>query len=189
VTVTRGGQVRYTLSGRVGDVPSVGVSTELTTPAGTTELNPANNQATDTRNVVKVNDLTTLVFRTAPTTIEANPFEYTVRVANSGPSDVLGARVTAPLPAGTSGMLWTCSVLGVATCPDTGTGPIDADVNLASGAVAEFRVSVLAGTPATVQLSGAVQAPSGTTDPQTGNNAATDTVTIIANRLFGDGFE
>ncbi len=189
VSITRGGQVRYTISGRVADVPGISLDATLTTPAGTTELNPANNQASDTRNVVKVNDLTALVFPTAPTTIEGNPFEYTLRIANSGPSDVLNARVTAPVPTGTSAMLWTCSVLGVATCPDTGSGAIDANVNLASGAVAEFRISVLAGTPATVDLSGEVQAPSGTTDPQAGNNAGASSVTIIANRLFGDGFE
>lgn len=189
VSVTRGGEVRYTVSGRVTDVPGISVEATLTTPSGTTELDPANNQASDTRNVIKVNDLTALVFPAAPTVIEANPFEYTLRIANSGPSDVAGARVTAPVPVGTSAMLWTCSVLGVATCPDAGTGAIDANVNLNSGAVAEFRISVLAGPPALVDLPGAVQAPVGSTDPQPGNNAATNAVTIIANRVFGDGFE
>src|SRR5207344_1218970 len=66
---------------------------------------------------------------------------YTIVVTNNGPSFVTGASVTDTLPATITSATWTVIYTGTApTGPATGTGNINASVNLAAGGTATFTV-------------------------------------------------
>lgn len=105
---------------------------------------------------------------------------YTITVANAGPTAVTGATVIDSLPAVLSNASWTCAPL--ASCAAaSGTGSINSTVSLASGGSATFTVSATLDAAATGMLvnTATVSAPPDVGDPNTANNSATDTDTII----------
>jgi uncharacterized repeat protein (TIGR01451 family) len=116
------------------------------------------------------------------------PSTYVLLVSNAGPEDVLGARVTDILPPQLSNASWTCTSTGGAVCPATGTGTVDALVNMPSGSSVTFLLTVTAqANPEQVVTNRAtVTPPVNAPDPVLGNNESSDTDPI---GLFGDGLE
>ena len=106
---------------------------------------------------------------------------YTITVANAGPSAVTGAPVTDTFPAALTGVTWTCAPTGwrqlrgaererapsrpPSTCPPARRrrSPPRASAPGATGALANTAT---------------VTPPPGTTDPNPGDDTATDTTTI-----------
>ncbi|MEZ5467553.1 MAG: FG-GAP-like repeat-containing protein [Lysobacterales bacterium] len=116
------------------------------------------------------------------------PSTYVLLVSNAGPDNVQGARVTDILPPQLSNASWTCTGTGGAVCPASGTGTVDALVNLPSGSSLTFLLTVTAqASPEQIVTNRAtVTPPSNSTDPVLGNNESSDTDPI---GLFGDGLE
>src|SRR5205814_2084259 len=101
-------------------------------------------------------------------------------VTNNGPSFVTGATVTDALPAAITSATWTTVYAGTgSTGPASGSGSINATVNLAVGGTATFTLVAAIRSTATGNLANTASAavPAGITDPNGANNSATDTDT------------
>ena len=111
--------------------------------------------------------------------VPGSAFAYTIVVSNNGPSDATGSRVQDTLPPELSGFAWTCTPNGSgASCGTaSGTGDIDALVDLPSGTSATFSVNgtIPSGTTGALANTATVSPPSGTTDPVPGDNSDSDT--------------
>lgn len=116
------------------------------------------------------------------TATPGSPITYTITASNAGPSPATGATVADALPAVLTGATWTCVGAGGGTCTANGSGNINDSVNLPVGASVTYTLTATldpaaTGTlsnTATVSLSGG-----GVSDPNPGNNSATDTDAII----------
>ena len=104
---------------------------------------------------------------------------YIVSAGNKGPTAVTGATVIDTLPAGLSGATWTATYSGGSTGPTSGTGSINATVDLAVLGSAVFRITATtdANFPLnqTLTNTATVTGPAGIPDPNPDNN----TVTVI----------
>ncbi|AKS41519.1 DUF11 domain-containing protein [Wenzhouxiangella marina] len=118
------------------------------------------------------------------------PVVYTITVANAGPQDVVGARVLDVLPATLSSASWSCVADAGASCPVSGSGDIDAFVDLAAGSAAVFTLTAttVADPDAVVINTVELIEPNDVIDPDSSNNSATDT-TILDPVIFQDRFE
>ena len=106
---------------------------------------------------------------------------YTIQVTNNGPQNVSGATVTDSFSSKLSGISWTCSGAGGATCTASGSGNINDTVNLPVGSNVTYTASATVRASATGTLSNTASAalPSGMSDPNTGNNSNSDSDSII----------
>jgi uncharacterized repeat protein (TIGR01451 family) len=149
-------------------------------PEGTTDPSPNNNSATDTDTPAPVADLSVTKTDGSGTYTPGDSTTYTIIVTNNGPSFVTGATVTDALPVPITSPTWTASYTGAGSNgPTTGSGDINASVNLASGGTATFIVTAVIDSTATGNLVNTASAadPAGTTDPRPNNNSATDSDT------------
>ncbi|RYX82168.1 DUF11 domain-containing protein [bacterium] len=107
--------------------------------------------------------------------------EYTITVSNAGPAAVVGAIVKDTLGSDFSGVSFTGAGTGGGTGAASGTGSINDTVNLPVGATFTYTVKATVATTAGSSLvnTATVTAPTGTTDPTSGNNSATDTDTVV----------
>jgi uncharacterized repeat protein (TIGR01451 family) len=157
---------------------SVANTATVTAPAGVTDA-AGNNTSTDTDTISLTSDLD--VLKTGPASAyKLDPISYTIVVTNGGPSDVIGASITDTIPAGLTGVSWTCTATGTGSCgAASGTGNISTTVNLPSGQKATFIVSatVSASAPSSMTNTATASAPIGTTDPG-GNNSSSVTTTV-----------
>lgn len=105
---------------------------------------------------------------------------YTITASNAGPDAVTGATVADTFPADCTAVNWTCAGAGGGTCTAAGTGNINDTVNLPSGASVTYSAAcTISGTAASPLVNTAtVAAPAGVTDPNPGNNSATDSNTV-----------
>jgi uncharacterized repeat protein (TIGR01451 family) len=151
--------------------------------AGVSDSPTGNNTATDTDTITLSSDL--VVGKTGPASaFKLNAISYTVVVTNNGPSDVTGASVTDTMPAGLSGVTWTCTATGAGSCgAASGSGNISTTVDLPAGQKATFTVSatVSASAPGSITNTATASAPAGTTDP--GGNNSSSVTTTVNNRL------
>jgi uncharacterized repeat protein (TIGR01451 family) len=101
---------------------------------------------------------------------------YTAAFTNNGPSPVVGATVTVTPPSGVSGVTWSCSPAGGATCTPSGPGGVVDTVNLPVSAAVIYQLSVElpADYAGSCQVTGAVDAPTGIRDTDPSNDVATD---------------
>lgn len=108
---------------------------------------------------------------------------YTIVVSNAGPQAVSGATVTDTLPASLSSASWTCAP--AASCgAASGSGNLNATVNLGVGGSATFTVSGVLASSArgTLVNTASVAVPSGYLDPNGANNSASDSDSIVVPR-------
>jgi len=122
---------------------------------------------------------------------------YTIAVSNAGPSEVTGAVVADIPPSGLSFTGWTCavttpgsggSVTTACGAASGGAGNLNTTANLKVGATVTYTVNAAVSGSATGNLvnTATVTAPGGTSEPNTGNNSATDpdTVTPVADLVI-----
>ncbi len=125
--------------------------------------------------------------------VAGQPFTYTIVVSHlSGPPDGANTRVQSTLPAALSAFAWTCVADAGASCGTaSGTGNIDALVALPLGTKVTYTVTgtVPSGTTGTLTTTATVTAPEGFTDPNTANNAASDSNPPIATYALLDRFQ
>ena len=155
----------------------------IANPAGVTDPTPGNNSATDTDTLSASADLSITKTDNSGTYTPGSSSVYTIVATNNGPSDVLGATVSDPLPAGITTATWTCAASSGSSCTASGSGAInDAAVNLKSGGTATYTLSlaVPSNFMASLVNTATVTNPAGVTDPVPTNNTATDTDTLSA---------
>ena len=113
--------------------------------------------------------------------VPGNPITYSITASNAGPNDVSRATVTDTFPAPLSACHWTCSGANGGTCSSTGSGNVtDNTVAMPVGASVTYTATCSSPTSATGTFTNTatIADPSGTSDPNTGNNSATDTNTF-----------
>jgi len=105
---------------------------------------------------------------------------YTIAAANTGPSAAPGVTVTDTFPAVLT-CSWTCSGSGGGTCAASGSGNINALVNLPNGGSVTYTATCSIPKDATGSLvnTASVTAPGGVLDPNPVNDSKTDTDTLV----------
>ncbi|MEP7203436.1 MAG: hypothetical protein ABI894_12550 [Ilumatobacteraceae bacterium] len=103
---------------------------------------------------------------------------YTIVVSNAGPSVVVGAPLTDTVPNSLTGVTWSCPT-GCASAG--GSGNINTTVDLAVGASVTLTVNGTVSNTAEglIVNTATVLTPADVTDPNSANNSATDTDTVI----------
>ena len=149
-------------------------------PAGVTDPDPADNNATDTDSLTPSADLSVTKTDGVTSAVPGTPNTYTIVVSNLGPSAVTGASVSDPLPAGVTAAAWTATASsggGAVTGPASGSGALATTVDLPVGATVTFTFTVLVSPSATGSLinTATVTPPAGVTDTNPANDSATDT--------------
>ena len=117
---------------------------------------------------------------------------YTVTLRNLGPDAAANIRLTDSVPAGLTGVVWSCDASGGVVCPQAnGSGNVDATVaSFPVGGLLNFTFFGNAdGSPAQIANTATITLPADTTieDPALGNNSATDI--NLLDQLFRNGFE
>ncbi len=154
VTIRPGETATFQVTGTVRQdvVPAVGALTNTasaTTDPLITELDPSDNSATDTDDVVGKTDLS--IDKSGVATVVAGTgIGYTIKVVNNGPSMARGVRILDTLPSELTNASWSCVAQGGATCAAVGSGNIDDTIDLPAGASAVYTITatVKADTPA-----------------------------------------
>ena len=145
----------------------------VTPPTTVTDPVPGNDSETDTDTLTPLADLSIAKSDSAASATPGTNTTYTITVANNGPSTVTGAMVRDVLPAGTTFV----SATNGATY-DAGTNTVTFIAgSLAPVGTAGFQLTVAidAGLTGTLSNTASVSLPNGVTDPNGGNNSATDT--------------
>jgi uncharacterized repeat protein (TIGR01451 family) len=148
----------------------------VTPPSGVIDPVPGNNTATDNNGSGPSADLSILKSSTPSQHVAGQALAYTLTVSNLGGSDVAGARVQDSLPAAMSAFTWTCTSNGAGSCVKaSGSGDVDALVNLPSGTFVTFTVSgtVPPGTTGPQVNTATVAPPAGVNDLVVSNNSST----------------
>ena len=182
VDLLAGGTATFSVAATVAPsaVGTLANTATATVPSGVTDPVPGNNASTDTDTLDAVADLSITKDDLSPTATPGASVSYTVVVSNGGPSDVVDAIVVDDLPASLSGVTWTCSTSGGASCPASGSGDINTTVSLTVGATATFTITgtLLASTTVDLANTATVTPPVGVTDPAPANNTASDVDTL-----------
>jgi len=149
----------------------------------TAEANPGQEAASATTTVMAEADISVAMTDTVDPVIAGENLGYTIMVANGGLSDdPATVTVTDTLPAGVSyvsatGAGWTCGeAAGIVTCTRAG---------LAVGPAPDIDVVVLVDPETRGSLSNTVTVSSPTTDPNAGNDSATEGTTVDAEADLG----
>jgi uncharacterized repeat protein (TIGR01451 family) len=183
VNLPSGGSVTYTASCTISAAATGTLSNTatVTAPAGVTDPTPGNNSATDTDTLGASADLSVTKTDGVTTATPGGSVTYTITASNAGPSNAPGATVADTFPASLT-CTWTCTGAGSGTCTASGSGNLNDTVNLPSGGSVTYTASctVSASATGTLANTATVTAPAGVTDPNPGNNSATDTDTLGA---------
>jgi uncharacterized repeat protein (TIGR01451 family) len=182
VNLPAGGNVTYTSSCTISPAATGTLSNTatVTAPAGVIDPTPGNNSATDSDTITKSADLAITKTDGVTTVTPGGSTTYTITASNPGPSNATGATIADTFPASLT-CSTTCVGAGGGTCT---AGPIAGNindtVNLPSGGSVTYTTSCTISGLATGTLSNTatVTAPAGVTDPNPGNNSATDSDTI-----------
>ena len=106
---------------------------------------------------------------------------YTIVATNAGPDPAPGSSITDVLPPALSNATWTCVPTGGASCSASGTGSIDDSVTLPVGGTVIYTLTATVDASAAGTLSNTATASlaAGISDPNPGNNSATDTDALV----------
>jgi uncharacterized repeat protein (TIGR01451 family) len=185
LSLAKGQSITITLTGTI-DPAATGTLTNtanVAPPPGVIDPNPANNNDSDTDTLTPQADLAITKTDGVMSVVPGTSTTYTIVVSNAGPSAVTGASVVDPLPPGVTGGSWAFGGAtggGAVTGPTGGSGALATTVDLPVNAHVTFTFTVQIDPAATGTLANTatVTPPIGVTDPNPGNNDATDTDTL-----------
>ena len=149
-------------------------------PAPTTTTAPPTTTIATTTTPAPSADTSVTITDGQTTTASGNTVIYTIVGKNAGPSAAASSFVSDIMPSGLSGVTWTCTASGGASCPANGNGNINTSVDLPVGGTVTFTVtgtvSISSGNLVnTVTISG----PGGVSEVQPSNNSATDSDQVV----------
>jgi uncharacterized repeat protein (TIGR01451 family) len=179
-----GGSATYTATCDID--PSVnGIldnTVSISPAAGVSDPDSGNNSASDTDTLVAVADLAITKTDGVSSAAPGDTVTYTIVASNAGPSAATGNTVTDTFPAACTAVSWTCVGAGGGSCAASGSGDISDSVDLAVGGNATYTATCDIDPAATGTLDNtATVAPDGSvSDPNNGNNSATDSDTLTA---------
>jgi uncharacterized repeat protein (TIGR01451 family) len=177
LTLAAGQSVTMTVTGTVAPTATGSLLNTATVapPAGVIDPISGNNSTSDTDKLTAQADLSIINSDGATTAAPGSPTTYTVVVSDPGPSTATGATVSDTLPAGVSSDTWT------GPNGTSGTGNLHATVTVPAGGTASYTIHAAVSATATGSLvdTATVTAPAGLTDPNSANNGATDTDTLV----------
>ena len=158
----------------------------VTAPAGVVDVDLANNLATDGTDLEPRADLSITKTDGVTTAVPGNTLDYTLVVANAGPSTVLDATVADPVSALGAGILdctWTCVATGGGSCdPGPTVGDLLDTVDLPPlatlGYTGTCAIASDAG-PLTLDNTATVAVPDGVDDPTASNDSASDATDLV----------
>ena len=149
------------------------ITNSASVTANETDPNTGNNSATQTTTVILVADLSITKTDSADPVAMGGNLTYTVTVTNNGPSTATDVTLTDTLP---GGVTFASAIPSQGTCSGTAT------VTCALGSIssATSTAVTIAVTPTTVgTITNSAGVTANETDPNTGNNSATQTTTVI----------
>jgi uncharacterized repeat protein (TIGR01451 family) len=165
------------------------VNTATVTPgAGTLDLNPANNAATDTDTLQPSADLALTMTDNRSMVGVGRTINYIIAVTNSAGPSTATATVNDVLPPGLYLASWICLPYGGASCSD-GTGTTmntAATLPVGSGVTYVYSTTVFSGDANDLISNTATVTSTGSTDNNPANDSATDVDTLA---IFIDGFQ
>ena len=184
VIMPPGSMIVYTVNATVdaGATGSVSNSASVAAPAGTTELNPANNTATATNTVSAEVDLSVTKTNNVSSVEPGEVVNYQIVVQNAGPANASGTTIADLFPSQLTNLSYTSSgSVGVVGNSATGTGDIDDTVNMPAGSTLSYDVQATVSSTAVGTLSNTatVTPSSEVNDVDPNNNTATDSDSII----------
>ncbi|MHA4947154.1 hypothetical protein ACX27O_07535 [Micromonospora sp. SD19] len=185
ITVLAGGAVTYTISGTVpsGTTGDLTNTATLTPPEGVSDpdCTPSCSSTVVTPATLTV-DLAVVKTANPSPYVPGASFSYAVTVTNGGPSDVVGANLTDPLPAPLAGFTWTCEPSAGSSCTASGTGSINDTITVLAGGTVTYTISgtVPAGTTGDLTNTATVSPPAGASDPECTPNCSSTVVTPAA---------
>ena len=179
VTLPPGATVTYTLTADIaaGASGTLTNTATVSAPVGVFDTNPADNSSTDTDTLTPSVDLSITKTDGVASVVPGTSTTYTITVANSGPSTVVGADVDDVMPAEIATANWLCTGAGGATC---GTASGSGDVSLLGSLPAGGSITIVVVAdvdPAALGFvvnSATVVPPAGVVDTNAANNVATD---------------
>ncbi|HEY2396434.1 MAG TPA: DUF11 domain-containing protein [Rudaea sp.] len=152
----------------------------ITNPAGTSDPNGANNSSTDTDTLTPQANLTITNSDGQTSQTAGLSAIYNIQTQNTGPSDAPGTMVVDTFPSALS-CTWTCTGTFGGSCPASGSGDINASVNLPKGGHANFVATCSVASSATGSLTNtaAINAAGGVSNTNAANNSVTDFDTLV----------
>ena len=126
--------------------------------------------------ITKLADLSLTKTSLTDPIVAGGPVEYSITVANAGPSTAIGAVVTDTPPASISTITWSCVATSPSACAAaSGTGALNTTATVAPGANVVYTVRGTVASTATGSISNtaSVTPPADVTDPDLTNNGAT----------------
>jgi uncharacterized repeat protein (TIGR01451 family) len=177
-----GGSVTYTVNATISAAATgtlVNTAT-ATVPGGVTDPAPGNNSATDTDTLTPQADVSLTKTDGQTTAVPGTAIVYTIVAANAGPSNAPDVTVTDTFSATLTGVTWSCAGVSGGTCTAAGAGDINDTANLPAGGSVTYTVNAIIAANASGTLINTATATvsGGVTDPDPGNNSATDTSTL-----------
>src|SRR5262249_15441674 len=151
----------------------------------TSDPNPADNTATFDTSINTSADIQVTKADSPDPVVAGNILTYTITLVNAGPSDAQDVTLTDTLPANTTFVSFTAPAGWSSTTPAVGgTGTITStNATVADAPVPQvftLVVAVNAATPVGTTLTNTATGFAGTSDPNTANNTATQTTSVIA---------
>jgi uncharacterized repeat protein (TIGR01451 family) len=188
-TFPGGGKVEVLIRGTIppGATAALTNAASVKVPSGITD--PASSGGISTSQTVttaltKTADLSVTKTDGLDSVVSGQAVTYTIVVANAGPSSTTASFADTTF-SGVTLSNWTCTpTSGTATCPTglpTSGGYSNGLLNLPAGSSLTFQVTGrVTAASGTISNTATLTEPSGTTDPQPGNNSATDSTTVQA---------
>ncbi len=174
-----GGTTTYTVTANIDSCATGVLSNTATVTPAVSDPSGGNNSATDNDTLNAEADLSVTKTDGAASATPGDPTSYTITVSNAGPSCDPAANLVDTFGADLTGVTWTCSGAGGASCGSaSGSGNISSSDNLPDGGSVTYTVSATIDGCATGTLSNTATINSSVTDPAAGNDSATDTTTL-----------
>ena len=141
-TLPPGATVTYTLTADIaaGATGTLTNTATVAAPVGVVDTDPADNSSTDTDTLTPSVDLSITKTDGVASVVPGTSTTYTITVANSGPSTVVGADVNDVMPAEIAAANWVCTGAGGATC---GTASGSGDVSLLASLPAGGSITIV----------------------------------------------
>jgi uncharacterized repeat protein (TIGR01451 family) len=180
VTVANGATRTYTITGMLAANVIGNLSNTATVTSTTADSTPGNNSSTsNTPSAPSADAAIAKTLLTGSPVAAGGTLSYQIVVTNAGPSNLVGASVADTIPAQLTGVTWTCTATGSASCGTAnGAGNVATTVDIAAGGGNSIMIVVTGiapvTTPSTIAANTAtVTPPGGTTDPNPGNDSST----------------